>query len=492
MFIRGKAYNGITFGLVNNFTGSGVDGGTAIAKITKDGAAAANLASNPTPLGSGLWTMNLTASETDAEFFTVSVHHPSAVYFTLPVKTTSSGSPVFANVTQINSERTDGNNATLSLKQLNLVNNAGYGLISQGTTAGAYFVSSSLKGMIIEGGGDDALYLTSSDGAGLGVHGTNRGIEVVTSVGPGILVSPFGGSAVELAAEQGYYGLKITSTSGTPILASGLRDGISVYSAQKYAMRLYSDANAGLLVQSSDGYGIEVVGASDGLIITGQGGNGLTLTGDSYGLFAQGMSAGCIFNGTSTSLNNGFGMVIQGSTNSPGLKVQGGIGSGDAVIMRCNGSGVGLRIVGANPLADMVANISGDIRGSVASVSNLSVDASGFVRLASGENVYYADIIFHLDDTNSRDEYTVNWFRNGAPYSGGIANQKLWVIKREDGADLIPPTGLASIGSVGAYKVDAYNTLRTTNGLGYIVQVWGDIDNQTRFWRRVISRDVDT
>lgn len=111
--------------------------------------------------------------------------------------------------------------------------------------------------------------------------------------------------------------------------------------------------------------------------------------------------------------------------------------------------------------------------------------------LADSEDVYPADIGFTIDDSNSRDEYTVVWFRNGAPVTSGITVPTIQAIKRANGTDLIPSSVMTQIGSTGAYKYDAVTTERTTAGEAVVVVVSATINAATRTWRKVVTRDVE-
>lgn len=118
-------------------------------------------------------------------------------------------------------------------------------------------------------------------------------------------------------------------------------------------------------------------------------------------------------------------------------------------------------------------------------------EAGDEMTLADSEDVYPADIGFTIDDTNSRDEYTVVWFRNGAPVTSGITVPTIQAIKRADGTNLIPSSVMTQIGSSGAYKYDATTTERTTAGEAVVVVVSATINGSTRTWRKVITRDVE-
>jgi hypothetical protein len=102
--------------------------------------------------------------------------------------------------------------------------------------------------------------------------------------------------------------------------------------------------------------------------------------------------------------------------------------------------------------------------------------------------LYHADIHFTRDQTNTRDEYTITWFKNGVRVTSGITVPTLQVVKRADGADLIASTTPTQIGATGSYKHDEA-TNRMTVGEAAIAIVTATIDGSSRSFARVISRD---
>lgn len=103
-------------------------------------------------------------------------------------------------------------------------------------------------------------------------------------------------------------------------------------------------------------------------------------------------------------------------------------------------------------------------------------------------DVYYADVYLTVDEANTQDEYTVQWYKNGAPVTSGITVPKIQVVARATGNDLIALTAMTQIGSTGAYKYDEA-TNRLTAGESAVAYVTATIDGSGRTWRRVVGRD---
>jgi len=112
------------------------------------------------------------------------------------------------------------------------------------------------------------------------------------------------------------------------------------------------------------------------------------------------------------------------------------------------------------------------------------------VLLGDEEDVYPADIQCTIDAANGKDEYTVQWFRNGSPVVSGVTVPLIQVVKRAEGTDLIASTAMTQIGSTGAYKYDATTSgERNTAGEAVLVHVSATINGSTRTWRKLITRD---
>lgn len=110
------------------------------------------------------------------------------------------------------------------------------------------------------------------------------------------------------------------------------------------------------------------------------------------------------------------------------------------------------------------------------------------VALGLDLDIYQADIDLTVDEANSKDEYTVAWFKNGVPVTSGITLPKIQVVKRVDGTDLVAETTMTQIGATSAYKYDEPSN-RITAGEAVVVVVKGTIDGSVRTWRRPVSRD---
>jgi len=104
--------------------------------------------------------------------------------------------------------------------------------------------------------------------------------------------------------------------------------------------------------------------------------------------------------------------------------------------------------------------------------------------------IYTAQIDVADDEANTQDEYSVQWFKNGAPITSGVTSPTIQVIKRADGTDLVASVAMSEIGSTGAYKYDATaEANRITAGEAVGVHCAATIDGATRTWRKLISRD---
>ena len=111
------------------------------------------------------------------------------------------------------------------------------------------------------------------------------------------------------------------------------------------------------------------------------------------------------------------------------------------------------------------------------------------VVLAAAYDLYTAHIELTIDEANSKDEWTIIWFKNGARVTSGITVSTIQIVKRADGADLVAAVAMTQIGTTGAYKYDATTTSRTTAGEAVLAVVAATIDAASRSFAKVITRD---
>jgi hypothetical protein len=108
--------------------------------------------------------------------------------------------------------------------------------------------------------------------------------------------------------------------------------------------------------------------------------------------------------------------------------------------------------------------------------------------IAALPNIYTADIQLTIDEANTRDEYTVTWYKNGVRITSGITVPKIQVVKRVDGTDLVAVTDMTQIGATGSYKYDEA-TDRVTAGEAAVAVVTATIDTGSRGFSKVCTRD---
>jgi hypothetical protein len=156
-------------------------------------------------------------------------------------------------------------------------------------------------------------------------------------------------------------------------------------------------------------------------------------------------------------------------------------------------------LITSGSIADETRLVTGSTTGGVLTVSPAFTAAvstntyelipSANVALPPSYDLYHADIQTTIDDSNSQDEYTITWFKNGARVTSGITVPTLQVIKRADGTDLIASTTPTQIGATGSYKHDATTSARLTAGESAIAVASATIDGSTRSFSKLVGRD---
>lgn len=131
------------------------------------------------------------------------------------------------------------------------------------------------------------------------------------------------------------------------------------------------------------------------------------------------------------------------------------------------------------------------------SLSNICIAASLFgvsggyeVPVGEENALYTSDINLNIDATNSQDEYTVTFFKNGIRITSGVTSPTIQVVKRSDGTNLIASTSITEIGSTESFKYDATSTARQTAGESYLVLISATIDGATRTFSKLLGRDA--
>lgn len=86
-FRKGVAITGYTFSLISRLDGSGLTSGTIVSKITKDGGTQGSTSGSAVHEGNGQWSINLTATEMDADVIGLSLTHANAIATYIVIKT---------------------------------------------------------------------------------------------------------------------------------------------------------------------------------------------------------------------------------------------------------------------------------------------------------------------------------------------------------------------------------------------------------------------
>lgn len=195
-----------------------------------------------------------------------------------------------ANVIQIDGNSTNGNNATLNLKKLNVVNNAGDAAVFSSTGGNGNGINSSGNGA-----GHGAFFTAGATGNGITFFGG------VTS-GSGLAATAIGGGA-------GMFCLGVGANSGIVSQGGATGHGINAVGGVTSGSGLYANA----------------VGSGNGIVGIG--------TNNGAGMY-------CVGNGTNS------GIATIGGANGYGLNCVGGSVSGDGITATAVGNGRGMSLIG--------------------------------------------------------------------------------------------------------------------------------------------------
>ena len=240
-------------------------------------------------------------------------------------------SPMPANVTQIDAAATSGNNATLNLKQLNIVNNAGSALVASSTGSDGHGIEASGNG-----GGEG---IKATGGA------TGSGIEAV-----GGATSGHGVSGVATASNSD--GMRLSGVgagSGLQTIGGATGHGIQAIGGQTSGNGIRARVNAAG-ASNDNGMSIEGNGSGNGLyVVGGATGHGFQATGGATSGNAINAAAAA-GNGHGLSLagqGSGHGLIATGGATGNGIDANGGATSGDGINAAAPTLGDGMQLTGA-------------------------------------------------------------------------------------------------------------------------------------------------
>lgn len=319
---------------------------------------------------------------------------------------------VTANMTQIDGNATNGNNATLNLKKLNIVNNAG-----------------------------DAIVASATGGNGIGIHATGNGS------GDGI----FGGGGTTGHGIEGVGG----SSQG-----DGIR-GISTLGATSGAgirAHAFADDGDGIEAKAANGSGIvaQALGGNfAGFGCTGSGTNpGIAATGGATGNGATFTAGGGNGEGLlATGAGSGSGLRGSGGTSGHGLYGSGGPSDGDGIRGSGQGDGRGLAGLGAGDGAGIYAEGGDTGIGMEAAGGGTSGDGfqsyarvggDGFACYGASGNGFGA-----FGDGANPGMNVIGGATGAGAQFAGQGGEKSIVAAVETGADLIESLRLANAANAG-------------------------------------------
>lgn len=287
---------------------------TVTVTVSKDGAASAASTNAASEVGSGIYKIALTATEMDADTIVLIATATGACEQTVLIET----DPVLvnSNLTQIDGQATNGNNATLRLKMLDVQNSNGHAVYLQGTGGAALRAYQGNTGAMVD--------IAAQTGIGLRSLAAN-GQAGISTEGNGA------GHGLQAIAGATGHGIRAVggATVGDGISAAGNTDGsgiVAAGSANRDGLRL-----AG----SGSGVGLRATGGAtgDGMYSTGGSTSGNGLRGVGTGGLA--------------------GMHVSGQGNGPGLDASGGGGSSHGIRATGSGVGSGLNLTGGGTGDDL-------------------------------------------------------------------------------------------------------------------------------------------
>lgn len=275
---------------------------------------------------------------------------------------TAAATPTVAGVpevdmTHLNGGATSGNNATLHLAKLNIVNSGGSAIVAQSSGSNGHGLE-----LIGNGSGEGLSATGGATGHGAGFVGgatSGAGINATAPTSGDGIDALGGGSGVGLRATGGStngHGAAMSggNTNGSGLVLTGVGSGHGlVSSGNTTGHGIWARGGA----TSGDGINATAQTSGDGIDASGAGGGvGLRLAG-------QGAGAGLIATGGATGHGAAF---VGGGTSGDGINATGG-GAGDGIDAIGTGGGVDLR-------ADITGDITGTVSGNATSTQATNIE----------------------------------------------------------------------------------------------------------------------
>lgn len=317
-------------------------GKTIVVNITKAGGARGAAAGAVAEISAGWYSVSFTTVDSNT-IGDLGVDCTEAACD--PTSFTDQVGPIPANLQQIDGNATSGNNATLNLKQLNVINNAGSAIVASSTGSNGHGISAGGNGT---GNGVNASGGVTGNGIG-GNGGVTSGsgmfLQALT-LGPGLICAGVGSTGVGISAtgDVNSAGVSLRGAgSGAGLLATGglTGDGIKAVGGATSGAGI-----TGLAVGSGNGLQVTGTSGGSGVSATGQGAAaGITAQGGATGDGLQVTGGASGGHGVHASAVAGSGILAVAGGNAAGLKAQ-GAGTGDGLLAVAGSTGNGIKGTG--------------------------------------------------------------------------------------------------------------------------------------------------
>lgn len=380
----------------------------------------------------GYYTCSLSATDTNTlGHLKLAVHESGAlpVFMDMMVVPANVWDSMFStdnlqvDVVQLNGGATSGNNATLSLKSISVVNASGDAVTfgSSGTNGRGFYSygNGSGHGMYAKGG---------ATGKGFMVSGGSTS-------GEGLYASAIDGDAVSFqAGSAGHYGLYSRGYgAGAGIYGCGGSSGVGIYGQGNSSaagihgfggtsgMGIYgqgSGVGAGIKADGgATGHGIHAHGGATsghGIFLDTHAGDGLRASADGsgHGIFVKGDSAGDGFRALAGSTGDGM-RLLGGSASGTGLKASSTDGDGILAI----GAGSGHGDINAHLLPSVSTLVASDVW----TYGTRTLTAGGAPSVASIADAVWDELTASHTSTGSYGK-TSEWAGGSAPSAASVAD----------------------------------------------------------------------